>query len=186
MLDTLKGGSNYTDDILLVNKLVYRTPWWEPKAGDIVVFKPPEQALDPWQDRRTDFVKRLIGTPGQLVEIENSMLKRDGKETPEPYVKDEEIGDFKLVKYNGRLISLMINRSGVTNPMPSSYPIPFADEDEVWALPAEPIPDGHYLMLGDNRNYSRDGRYWGLIKRDQIVGRAFIIVYPPSRWGRPN
>ncbi|MCL6624037.1 MAG: signal peptidase I, partial [Fimbriimonadales bacterium] len=50
--------------------------------------------------------------------------------------------------------------------------------------PPAPIPEGHYLMLGDNRNNSKDGRYWGLIERHQVVGRAWRIVWPPSRWGR--
>jgi signal peptidase I len=53
----------------------------------------------------------------------------------------------------------------------------------VWDLPAEAIPEGKYLMIGDNRDGSFDGRFWGLIERKDIVGKAWLRFWPPSRLG---
>jgi signal peptidase I len=191
MLDALK-----PNDVLLVNKWVYRVE--DPKFGEVVVFKPPKEALEPEQDPNTDFVKRLIGEPGDVIEIRDGKLYRNGVQIEEPYVRlyarkffpgappepvdYNEIPFFKLVAYNGRYYSVIRDRERHTHIHP-----PASSHEELHRianLPPAPIPKGHYLMLGDNRNNSKDGRYWGLIERHQVVGRAWRIVWPPSRWGR--
>ncbi len=180
MVPTLK-----VNDWLIVNKFAYRIG--DPKFGDIVVFKPPKRALAPWQPPDQDFVKRLIGEPGDLIEIRNSVLYRNGQEVPQPYLNERAIGDFKLVKYNGELIPLVRFGTGGI-PQDSLYvdKVPAQEMGVVWDLPAEPVPEGHYLMMGDNRNWSADGRVWGLVPRGQIVGRAWFILFPPSRMGTPE
>lgn len=180
MVPTLKVG-----DWLIVNKFAYRTG--DPKFGDIVVFKPPKRALTPWQPPDQDFVKRLIGEPGDLIEIRDSVLYRNGKEVSEPYLNEKTIGDFKLVKFNGELIPLVRFGTGGI-PQDSLYidKVPASELNAVWTLPAERVPEGQYLMMGDNRNWSADGRVWGLVGRSQIVGKAWFILFPPSRMGSPH
>ncbi|MCE9557322.1 MAG: signal peptidase I, partial [Armatimonadetes bacterium] len=55
---------------------------------------------------------------------------------------------------------------------------------ELWAKPAVQIPPGYFTMMGDNRNNSSDGRFWGLVSRENIIGRAEVIMMPFGRTGR--
>lgn len=191
-------------DYIIANKLVYR--YSDPQNGDIVVFKPPKRALFAHQGE-TDFIKRLQGKPGDVVEWTNNVLYRNGKAVDEPYmcftVNDppgstrfrnltpEEIeaqvprADFRLVTYKGKLIPINIV-DGIVNPGPpynaAEFTIPPEDQEMVKRLPAEPVPPGHYLFMGDNRNNSFDGRGWGLVTRDAIIGRSECIWLPFSRW----
>lgn len=194
MLDTLK-----PNDVLLVNKWIYRVE--DPKFGEIVVFKPPKEALEPGQDPNTDFVKRVVGVPGDVIVVRDGSLYRNGKLTEEPYVRlyarkffpgappepvdYNEIPHFKLVNFKGKIYGVMGDRAGRWQIHPP--PAEELSHEEVHQLiesPPAPIPDRHYLMFGDNRNNSKDGRYWGLIERHQVVGRAWRIVFPFGRWGR--
>lgn len=195
MLQTLQ-----LNDYIIANKLIYR--YTEPQLGDIVVFKPPKRALFEGQGE-TDFIKRLQGRPGDVVEWVNYKLIRNGKEVDEPYVDFTEPGttrslspdeardpminkriDFRLVKYKDKLIPLNIV-DGIANPglgvNASEYNIPPEDQEMVKRLPAEPIPPGYYLFMGDNRNGSFDGRGWGLVPRDAIIGRSEFIWMPIRR-----
>lgn len=129
MIDTLM-----LNDYILANKLAYRVG--KPAHGDIVVFKPPQRALNPGQGD-TDFIKRLIGVPGDLVEWKDKKLYRNGQYVPEPYVDYTFPGNpegkvvpianrdmirqasFKLIKDNGRYIPLQYTDTFV-NTMPIS------------------------------------------------------------------
>jgi signal peptidase I len=218
------------NDYIVANKAVYR--YSDPKNGDIVVFRPPvgategrEYQRDPVTgDVKVDFIKRCIGTPGQVIEIREGQLYRDGQRVEEPYraysectdrnhvgecqefrpLTDEEKdrltkASFKLVKYKGRLIPLNFTPYDANSSHPQAgleeisapYDVisDFEVEDPEEAnrlreLPAEPIPQGYYLMLGDNRNGSLDGRSWGLVPRNDIIGRSEFIWLPFSRIGR--
>jgi len=173
-------------DLLIVNKAIYR--YSDPKAGDIVVFKPPELAKEPGQGD-IDFVKRLIGTPGQVVEIRDRQLYRNGVPVNEPYLNRElpvqyQPIDFKLVRYKGEVIPLIRDAEGRTpNRSIYDYVVAQGDKMRVWDFPAEAIPEDHYLMIGDNRDGSFDGRFWGLIERKDIVGKAWLRFWPLSRIG---
>jgi len=173
-------------DLLIVNKAIYR--FSEPKAGDIVVFKPPQLAKEPGQGD-IDFVKRLIGTPGEIIEIRDRQLFRNGVPVNEPYLNRElpvqfQPVDFKLVRYKGEVIPLIRDAEGET-PGRSiyDYTVAQADRQRVWDYEAVPVPENHYLMIGDNRDGSFDGRFWGLIERKDIVGKAWLRFWPPSRIG---
>jgi signal peptidase I len=198
MIDTL-----LVNDMIVANKWVYRTS--EPKAGDIVVFRPPQYALNPGQSD-TDFIKRLIGVPGDVIEWRDKTLYRNGAKVDEPYVDytDGPSGnvlpaadwpsvpqaDFKLVKDGDRLIPLhyvgeFANQPGTIFGTVEPFAAKNDEEARRWvALPAEPIPAGHYLFMGDNRNGSSDGRFWGLIKREAIIGRSEAVWFPFNRMGR--
>lgn len=200
MIETL-----HIQDYIVANKLIYRTS--EPKVGDIVVFKPPRRALLPGTGD-TDYIKRLVGAPGDVIELREKVLYRNGQPVDEPYVTytrsgpfgterpevmpreqwpDVEIPDFKLVEFKGRVIPLMTrgalaNADGGTAP---EYRLEtLEDMQAAKALPPAPVPPGHFLMMGDNRNGSYDGRGWGLVPRDAIIGRSEFIWLPLKRWGK--
>ena len=161
MEDTLLIG-----DHLLVNKFIYgmQVPGLDgrylkirdPQRGDIVVFEFPEDRGQPFWKRR-DFIKRVIGLPGDTVEIRDKQLFVNGQ----PHVVAEAV--FK----DGTLTA--------------------GSRDN---LPAVKVPDGHYFMMGDNRDRSYDSRFWGFVANDEIKGLAFIKYWSwdsndfRPRWGR--
>lgn len=193
MIDTL-----LVNDFIVANKAIYR--YSDPKAGDIVVFRPPIYACQPWQidtdgTVKIDFIKRCVGVPGDVVEIRNGSLFRNGKEINEPYLKAKPDWDFKLVDVKSviqnnpskqNLWPLAIEGDLVNLPN-ARVAEPFELDDTVLMnrireLPAATIPPGHYLMMGDNRPGSFDGRSWGLVTREDIIGRAELIWFPLARW----
>lgn len=195
MVDALHVG-----DYIVANKWVYRVS--PPKRGDIVVFKPPA-----WVPNETgadqDFIKRLIGEPGDLVELKDAKLYRNGKPVDEPYWtytdhthegpvpkefwKEIRIPDWKLVERNGEVTPLLYLGDSANQTFSETQPNPkyaVDDPDEMLKLigqPALTVPQGYYLFMGDNRNGSNDGRMWGLVPRDQIVGKAWFVWLPFSR-----
>lgn len=118
---------------LLINKFIYRLE--EPQRGDIIVLHFPG-------DRRRDFIKRVIGLPGDRVEIKDQEVIVNGTVLEEPYAQGETIPD-------GR-----------------------------WR-----VPEGHYFVLGDNRDRSSDSRVWSYLPRQDIVGKAWFIYWQPAYWG---
>ena len=205
-------------DFIGLNKAIYR--YTEPKRGDIVVFRPPIQACvgfpgqidDDGVTVKVDFVKRLIGLPGDKVEIQKGQVIVNDKPLWEPYkhytIPDNEQKtftllkgaeresypkpDWKLVMYKGELIPLNYtpfdaNMPGGRREYSVAEKYQITDEAE-WpkarALPAERIPAGYYLFMGDNRSGSFDGRGWGLVPRASIVGRAEFVWLPISRIGK--
>jgi signal peptidase I len=195
------------NDYIVANKAIYR--YTEPKVGDIVVFRPPKRAvigdhpeqIDSDGQVNVDYIKRLQGTPGDVVEVRNNILYRNGKAIEEPYkaftrqvsptafenIEPDRMPDFKLVNDNGRYIPLMIlgdevNASGWTA---QEYRVSDPQEmARLKALPPAAIPPRFFLMMGDNRNNSFDGRAWGLVPRDDIIGRSEVVWFPFSRWGK--
>ncbi len=178
MLETLQ-----LQDYIIANKFIYR--YSDPQHGDIVVFKPPKYALFPGQGE-TDFIKRCIGVPGDLIEVKDGVLWRNGQPVKEPYLKEPTANhDFKLVKYQGRYVPVSMSGDFANNDNTTSSEY-YTNDTQLMKtyreLPAEKIPPGYYLMMGDNRNGSFDGRAWGLIPRDSIIGRSEFIWLPVSRW----
>lgn len=170
-------------DHIVVNKAIYR--YSDPKFGDIVVFRPPSRALHPGQPEM-DFIKRLIGEPGDVIEIRDSKLIRNGEEVAEPYVREPMSIDFKLVEKDGQVIPVAYRGSFANLPGSSTASEYQVNELEDMAAlieaPPAKIPEGYYLFMGDNRNYSSDGRFWGLVPRDSVIGRSEVIWLPLSRW----
>lgn len=197
------------NDFIVTNKWVYRTS--DPEFGDIAVFTPPPYALNPGQ-APSDFIKRVVGVPGDVIEIRNKVLYRNGQAVEEPYAtltryflgpgqfviipRDEwdgitNVPDFKLVRNREGEIMPLQYAFGQANTRffgtVEKYQLD-VEEDfiEMVALieqDPQPIPDGYYLMIGDNRNGSSDSRMWGLVPREDIVGRSSFIWLPFNRWG---
>lgn len=198
-------------DFIVANKNIYRHS--DPNVGDVIVFKPPKEALRPDQDPETSFIKRLVGKPGDVIEWKGKKMYRNGSVVNEPHtsftVPGQEEGapapkdmwpnitqaDFKLVESDGKIIPVLYT-SGAVNGYPinmtgdnaanTAYAHSVMPDDEAeaksWAA-AKPaaIPAGMYLFFGDNRNGSLDGRFWGLVPRDDIIGKAEFIWLPFSR-----
>ncbi len=181
MVPTLKVG-----DVVMVGKFSYLIG--EPQRFDIVVFRAPDWALNPWQvPGKTDFVKRLIGMPGDIVEVKaGEGVYINGKRIEEPYLN--AIPQYSMKIINGVVYSydsLGNVEKGDRNLMRA----PVFDPEEramVMRTPSQPIPKGKYLMLGDNRNASSDGHHWGLLDADRVVGKALFVFWPPSRIGSVN
>lgn len=133
-------------DQMIVNKFNYRIS--EPDRFDVVVF----HATD-----KKDFIKRVIGLPGEHVAVKDDVLYIDGKEVKEPFLsgQKERLKPFQLLTNDFTLENL-----------PGNY---------------EEIPDGHVLVLGDNRGNSTDSRVLGVISEDQIVGNTSLIYWPLKR-----
>ena len=156
-------------DFLLVNKAVYgaqlpmtRThlpAFDEPKRGDVVVFVPPHEP-----DK--NYVKRLIGAAGDTLEMRNKILYLNGEPQNEPYVRhtDRENDVYAPSMYwQCEYVPRTDDRRECRPTRDNWGPVV--------------VPDGRYMMLGDNRDDSEDSRYWGFVERDAIKGRPLFIYY---------
>jgi len=155
MVRTLEPG-----DRVLVNKVIYRLR--DPGRGDVIVFEDPHpkahedrgvvagffgwisRGMGLSQAQDEDFIKRIIGLPGETVEGRDGSVWIDGRKLDEPYLNGVTTENFAPIK----------------------------------------VPEGQYFVMGDNRPNSNDSRFsLGTIPRDKIVGEAFVIIWPPGRWG---
>ncbi len=157
MEDNLKVG-----DHIIVNKFIYgpgttlggMLPLREIRRGDIIVFRYPLQP-------DTDFVKRVIGLPGDTVEVHDKVVSVNGKPLAEPYV---------------------IHVDPTIYPPRPQLPEPYRSRDQFGPYF---VPEGQYFAMGDNRDRSSDSRYWGTVPRSMIKGKAFMVYWsfegtPPS------
>jgi signal peptidase I len=175
-------------DFILVNKFTYgiRVPVANkkildintPKRGDVMVFRYP---VDPSKD----FIKRVVGLPGDTVTYRNKRLTINGKEigleAAGVYTEvDERLSMRQFEKYNEKLgekpHTMMVdphvpglNLSGVRQ-FPNRKNCEY-NEDGVTCV----VPAGHYFMMGDSRDNSDDSRYWGFVPEDNIVGKAVLV-----------
>jgi signal peptidase I len=124
-------------DYVMLNKVSYSFD--EPQRGDVIVFFSPKNA-------KTNLIKRIIGLPGENVEIRNGIVYINGNPLQEPYILE-----------------------------PPKY-----------TYPEEIIPEGHYFVLGDNRNNSADSHTGFTVPRENIIGKAWFNYWPPSEWGLLN
>ncbi|BAN23721.1 signal peptidase I [Caballeronia insecticola] len=171
-------------DFILVNKYEYglRLPIINTKMtqgrplqrGDVVVFRYPK-------DESVDYIKRVIGLPGDTVAYEDKKLTINGKpvpETPLPdYFDDERIGYAKQFEedLDGRK-NAILNNPQVPPFVVGADDFPFRDNCNYNAQGVTcKVPPGNYFMMGDNRDNSADSRYWGFVPDQNIVGRAFFI-----------
>lgn len=163
-------GTLLVGDFLLVNKAVYgaevpgthtRFPAFaEPERGDVVVFLPPH-------DPAKNYVKRLVGLPGDTLEMHDKVLYVNGEPQPEPYVRHiDPITDPSDPQMMWQLDYLVGDREARRAYRPSR---------DNWG-PIE-VPEGKFFTLGDNRDNSEDSRYWGFIGKESIKGRPILVYY---------
>ncbi|RAP36931.1 MULTISPECIES: signal peptidase I [Legionella] len=153
-------------DFLAVNKFAYglRIPVWEkkvipvsnPKTGEIAVFRwPPNPGFD--------YIKRVIGVPGDTISYHNKVLTINGKVMKQSFVEyttDESSGKA-VAKYQENL-------NGVSHDI-FVRPDVAATDFEVT------VPAGQYFMMGDNRDDSADSRFWGFVSDEYLRGKAFLV-----------
>lgn len=152
------------NDVLLANEIEYRLG--TPQDGQIAVFKPPSQVPELGD---TDFIKRVIASPGDTLSVHNGIVYRDGKALSEPYIMQHPDYELELKDYDIVVDGIPLDPSRSVVP-------PKAD----WQAP-DRVPNGYYVMLGDNRNNSDDSHLWGFLQRDQFVGHAFLVFWPLNR-----
>ncbi|MGF1601079.1 MAG: signal peptidase I [Thermosynechococcaceae cyanobacterium] len=144
------------NDRLIIDKVSY--DFRKPTRGDIIVFNPTKTLQE--QDFKDAFIKRIVGLPGDRVEVTGGKVLINNRPLQELYVAN---GDDTVVD-NECLV-----------PPDKSIPA-FLKEPQT-------IPAGSYLALGDNRHNSYDGRCWGLVSTKFIVGRAVFRFWPLHRIG---
>lgn len=174
MEDTLLVG-----DYLMANNAIFgahipltdvRTPAFrEPRHGDVVVFRPA------YNEPVIDVVKRVVGEPGDTIQMVDRVVRRNGRAIEEPYLEpnylpDEPLQRFGMGGYEWHFAAL---QAGVD---PDSY-TPTRDN---WGPLV--VPEGHFLLLGDNRDQSLDSRYMGFIPREVIRGKAMFIYFSYDRY----
>ncbi len=144
MMPTLENG-----DRMIVNKIGYTIG--EPDRFDIVVFHAPEQK---------DYIKRVIGLPGDIVEYKDDILYINGKTYDEPYLDEykAEVGDGPLTE-------------------------DFKLEDKIQS---ETVPKGTIFVMGDNRRKSKDSRHIGAVSTEEIIGSSKIVFWPFKEIGIVN
>ncbi len=134
-----------------------------PERGDVVVFRPPGEP-------GTDFIKRVMGLPGDRIQVTGGVVFINGKEVPRVKVDEWQDGD------NGEWISRY------EETLPEGKKIQVLDQvpnGSVDNTQEYVVPPGHYFMMGDNRDNSRDSRYEspvGFVPEENLVGRADIIM----------
>ena len=149
MKDTL-----FVGDHILVNKFLFGIgipftdihlfPVRDPHRLDVIVFKYPE-------DETKDFIKRVIGTPGDTIEVRDKIVYVNGNPLNEPYA---------------------------IHTQNNIYPADIQPRDNFGPVT---VPENSYFMMGDNRDQSLDSRFWGFVKRNKIEGKAFLIYWSWDR-----
>ncbi len=161
MMPTLLAG-----DFILVNKFAYgfRLPVtnqrldtlnWRPQRGDVAVFRYPE-------DPNTAFIKRIVGLPDDRVEYRNKQLYVNDQSVNQRLVEESDQTapwgySDRWEQLDGRDFKVRVQRG---------------QSAETWE---KIVPPGHYFVLGDNRDNSRDSRFWGFLPEDNLIGEAWLI-----------
>jgi signal peptidase I len=190
-------------DHLLVNKFIFAPgaslpflPQREIRRGDIIVFKYPGNPYDPRRDDRpdnrpifTNYVKRVIGLPGDRIRIDGNTVIVNDELVPEHHVSARD--------HNRKdPLEIVDNPARKPGELYDVYhkPGPPDDNQEYDAFQGKEeivVPASSYFVMGDNRNNSEDSRYWGFVPRDLVIGRAMFVYWSydesaePTGWGFP-
>jgi signal peptidase I len=190
-------------DHLLVNKFIFAPgpplpflPQREIRRGDIIVFKYPGNHYNPYKDLehenntpyKTNYVKRVIGLPGDKLEIRGTHVIINGQPLPERRVMaQEQVKDAPLA---------ILDDSA--RPSDGPYTVYYNSLNEAEnrgtydAFVKEGngkelvVPQDSYFVMGDNRDNSEDSRYWGFVQRDLVIGRAMFVYWSFDESARPS
>jgi signal peptidase I len=150
------------DDRVMVDKVSYH--FSKPQRGDIVVFDPVDKLKK--QGYTESFIKRIIGLPGDKVSVHNDKVTINGQPLIENYPSDEHPEQmtklYAKMRENNPTVEMRLDQG--------------PDFEGV-------VPSGSYLVLGDHRNDSSDGRVWGFLPRQNIIGKAVVRYWPLNRMG---
>jgi signal peptidase I len=182
-------------DYLMANNAIYgaKIPFTsvhvpafrEPQHGDIVVFRPA------YNNPVIDVVKRVLGEPGDTMQMIDRVVYRNGQKVEEPYLDPDYLPDQPMHRYGPDGYDWHFSALAPAVDRESYQPT-----RDSWGPLV--VPEGHFMLLGDNRDESLDSRYMGFIPRDVIRGKAMFIYYSidhevdrpfphvvtAARWGR--
>lgn len=191
-------------DYLLVNKFIFAPggkplpflPQREIKRGDIIVFKYPGNKIHPENDRRRNppiipyqinYVKRVIGLPGETVEFRNNQVFINGQLLPEHRI----IGDTENSE------AALDLREFETPPADATYKVYYSENsikptesglnmmrpEYEFGVAGKPtrVPENSYFVMGDARDNSEDSRFWGFVDRDLVIGKAMFVYWSCDR-----
>jgi len=193
-------GTLLVGDYLLVNKAVFgaRVPllglrlpaWRDPSRGEVVVFHPPHEPLK-------NYVKRVVGVPGDTLEMREKTLFVNGREVQENYVRHmDRSSDATHSDMRWQRNHLLADRS-VRDQLYGEGVGAFGDDVRSFREDYRPsrdnwgpllVPGSSYFVLGDNRDNSEDSRYWGFVDRSSIRGQPWRLYFsydPSNRRGVP-
>jgi len=145
-MDNTFQNNNY----LIVDEISYR--FENPHRGDVIIFRVPEKALKLSNfalNKKVYFIKRVIGLPGETVEINSDQVKIYNDANPDGIILNEPYAYFDKNSPFGQGMQLK-----------------------------QKLGPNEYWVMGDNRHNSSDSRFWGILKRDNITGRAFVRMFP--------
>jgi signal peptidase I len=173
-------------DFILVSKFAYgiRLPLvnkkivgiGDPHRGDVMVFRFPE-------DPSIDYIKRVVGIPGDQIVYENKRLSING--VPQPHKQIADYLNRERVHYSaqfeetlGGVEHAILQEGDAPAAIPFTRPFPFRENCNYNAEGVRcTVPPGHYFVMGDNRDNSADSRVWGFVPDENIVGKAFFIWF---------
>ncbi|WP_082234690.1 signal peptidase I [Halobacillus massiliensis] len=133
----------YDGNLLMVNKLIY--DWRDIGHSDVIIFH---------ANPKEDYVKRVIGTPGDTIKFEDDQLYVNGEPVKEPYLESLRPDDGQ--------------------PFTEDFSLEEVTDEKV-------VPEGHLFVMGDNRRDSLDSRSFGFVSKEQIVGKVDMRYYPFSQ-----
>ena len=174
-------------DFILVNKYAYgiKLPILhthlmdvgEPKRGDIVVFRYP-------RDPRQNYIKRLIGLPGDTVEYFQNTVYVNGQK-----INAAQLGEYEYIDQNGKRVkgtefeqAIAVDNSATASQVKFKT-LRLHNSRSMNTPLAWKVPEGQYFMMGDNRDSSADSRSWGFLPEENIVGKAFFVW---MSWGNED
>ncbi|MCB1023227.1 MAG: signal peptidase I [Acidobacteria bacterium] len=189
-------------DYLLVNKFIFNAggnplpflPQREIKRGDIIVFKYPGNTLNPQADAargiipfQINYVKRVIGLPGETVEFKNNQVFINGKLLPEHRVigtSDDQQSALSVREFEPRKANETYNvyyRQETMDAVLKGGELSARDFNYGVAGKITKVPQDSYFVMGDSRDNSEDSRVWGFVPRNLIVGRAMFVYWSCDR-----
>ena len=166
-------------DHLLVTKFMYgtRIPFTnikilpgirDIKYGDVIVFKYPNGDNEPSKEGLY-YIKRVVGLPGDKIDVKGRNLYINDNEIPLAYLRSY---DSKSLNYDMYVDEYNEDLPGYEHLVIYQNGKGYTDRGEY--LPYDKIPDGHYFVMGDNRDNSRDSRFWGLVPEENVAGKALL------------